>query len=200
MKAGCLLAKKLWGPALLAYEQFLTLVRTDSEFAADAYAVSRIPYALVNKGMALKGLNRKDEALQAFGEAIMVRFRFFSDFFRFFSCPRRTVFLIFENWKQKMKDTDPVYAEALINKGLISYELRRFPDALQALERASTLVPGNNRLLPILIQLYAMAQKYPEALAVCEKACIVSPNDPFPVAQKATVLLSLRRLPEVRLH
>jgi Flp pilus assembly protein TadD len=80
---------------------------------------------------------------------------------------------------------------------MILFELRRFQEALQALEKASALAPGNNRLLPVLIQLYGITKRFPEALAVCEKASIVSPNDPMPMSQKATVLFSLGRVNEV---
>jgi predicted O-linked N-acetylglucosamine transferase (SPINDLY family) len=147
-------------------------------------------------GLAQRRLGEIEDAMVAFRTAIRL-------------CPERTEFIL--NLADATLDpetelqaltaaaiSDPLAAAPHVGRGLLLERQGRRSEAIDALDTAAALAPGDTVTLAALAGLLARSTRVKEAEATLRKLCVLTPDDPKPHNDLAAVLMRMHRHAEAR--
>lgn len=155
------------------------------------------PEALNNRGLALHGLERYEEAVASYARALAVR----SDYAQALS-NRAAALISLDRHADALADLDrvlalrPGYVDAMVNRGAALRSLRRHEEALAALEPALAREPShapawNNHGCAL-----RSLARHEEALASFARALAVEPRNAKIIANRGITLQLLDRIDE----
>jgi protein O-GlcNAc transferase len=152
------------------------------------------PPALLNYGLALEALQRREEALVAFDRALAIQPRYLEVLhhrgvvLRGLKRPAEALASL-----DKALSVKPDYAEALYHRGMTLRDLQRPAEALASFERALSVKPDYLDVLNIRGILLQAMQRPAEALASYDRALAIKPGYAEALNNRGLVLLDLAR-------
>lgn len=156
------------------------------------------PGALVNYGLALRGLGKLEEALAAYDQAIAFNS---GDIVALLN--RGSVLHALGRYNAALESYDqilrivPDHAIAWTNQGLALHALGRLGDALAAYNRALAIHPGESQALGNKAVTLVALNRLAEALECCDQTLALSPGNVLVLNARAATLEGLRRFADV---
>jgi tetratricopeptide (TPR) repeat protein len=147
-------------------------------FSRSVGAEPRAADTLVNRGWVLMELRRYEDAIAAFEAAIKLQPRLARAHAGLGSVLVEARGDYAEGMRQYLAAVklDPENAALLNDLGWLSYKMRRYPEAVAALERAAALDPRNPMIQTNLGLAYQKAGKLEEAVAHLQQALAINPQ------------------------
>jgi tetratricopeptide (TPR) repeat protein len=153
--------------------------------------------ALYNRGVALEGLRRFDEALASYDRALAVR----QDFAEAL-CSRGSALCQLKMFDEALASFEralslkPDHAEALYNRGIALEHFERFDEALASYDLALTLLPNLAEAHSNRAGVLRHLKRFGEALESCDRALALQPNLAQALSTRGSVLNGLKRYDE----
>jgi predicted O-linked N-acetylglucosamine transferase (SPINDLY family) len=150
---------------------------------------------LVNYGIALRQMERFNDALASFDRALAIRPDLIEALIS-----KGNVLRNLRRFDDALATYDralvvkPDYAEVLYNRGLVLRDLMRFEESLASYERALVLQPGRSEALVDRGNLLRELMRYEDALVSYERALVLRPDYPQLLVNRGNVLGDLGRL------
>lgn len=147
-------------------------------------------------GLALRGSGETEEALAALHEAQALR-------------PDRVDYALHAietapdlqaelQHQSALSDASPLNPASRIGVGMLLERLGRQDEAIDALEAAAALAPGEPEPLKLLAGVLTRSTRMKEAEAALRQVCLLAPDDPKPANDHAAILMRLHRHAEAR--
>ena len=156
-----------------------------------------MPRRSTNRGNALKGLKRFEEALASYDHTLTVR----PDYAEALSNRGNTLKEL-KRFEEALASYDraltvrPDYAEALSNRGVTLHELKRFEEALASYDRALTVRPDYAEALYNRGNTLKELKRFEEALASYDRALTLRPDFAEALSNRGNTLKELKRFEE----
>lgn len=163
-----------------------------------AIEVSRSDATLFNYGLVLKALNRPEEALKRFTEALAINPAAAETWYNrgIVLCDVRRFADALADFAKAL-ELNSHYAEAWFARGNALRDLKRYDEALSAYDRALALQPNwavaHNNRGAVLFYL----ERYADALVSFDRSIALNPNLVLPHGNRAGALYYLKRYAEV---